>query len=221
MRTFAIGDVHGRLTMLVDLLRKIDEAAANEPHRIVCLGDYVDRGPASAGVIELLRTRQAQIGRDRFVCLKGNHEAMLLAARENPVSELLWLENGGKQCLSSYGISFVDDLPEADVDWIEQCPTYFEDAWRCYVHAGLDPASDRLDQRDEDRLWIRDAFLDADHDFGRFVVHGHTPQTDGRPDLRRHRLNLDTAAAFGGPLTAAAFVDGRERPVSFLRADPT
>ena len=220
MRTFAIGDIHGRLTMLVELLRKIDEVAADEPHRIVCLGDYVDRGPASAGVIELLRTRQARAGRDRFVCLKGNHEAMLLAARDDDVAELQWLDNGGVSCLRSYGVLSVEELPEPDIAWIEECPTYFEDAWRCYVHAGLDPARDRLDQEDDVRLWIREVFLAADHDFGRFVVHGHTPQKDGRPDLRRHRLNLDTAAAFGGPLTAAMFVDGRERPVSFLRADP-
>ncbi|WP_449261413.1 metallophosphoesterase, partial [Escherichia coli] len=78
--TFAIGDVHGQRDMLADLLRRIDGAAGGEPHRIVCLGDYVDRGPDSAGVIALLRERQAASGRNLFVCLKGNHEDMLLRA---------------------------------------------------------------------------------------------------------------------------------------------
>lgn len=220
MRTFAIGDVHGHLRLLVDMLRQIDEAAAGAPFRIVCLGDYIDRGPASAQVIALLRARQAQAGRNRLVCLKGNHEDMLLGARRNPLTDLLWLDNGGQQCLASYGAASVEDVPDADVAWIEQCPTYFEDDWRCYVHAGLDPRRDRLDQRDRDRLWIREDFLDADVDFGRYVVHGHTPQRSGRPDIRAHRVNLDTAAAYGGPLTAAIFEDGEPRPVGFLRADP-
>ena len=220
MHTFAIGDVHGHLTLLVDILGQIDEAAAGRPHRIVCLGDYIDRGPSSARVIALLREQQARAGRDRFVCLKGNHEDMLLDACRNPLSDLVWLDNGGTQCLASYGIVSVDDLPQEDVAWIDECPTYFEDEWRAYVHAGLDPRRDRLDQSDDDRLWIREAFLDADHDFGRYVVHGHTPQRRGRPDIRAHRVNLDTAAAYGGPLTAAIFEDGEERPVGFLRADP-
>lgn len=220
MRTFAIGDVHGRLTLLVDLLAQIDRAAIGAPHRILCLGDYVDRGPASAGVVGLLRERQARIGRDRFVCLKGNHEDMLLRARGGGSDEWHWWENGGLECLASYGVRSAAAMPADDVAWIAECPTYFEDARRCFVHAGLNPERGRLDQTDDDRLWIRDPFLDGDHDFGRFVVHGHTPQTSGRPDLHPHRVNLDTAAAFGGPLTAAVFEDSQDAPVSFLQAQP-
>ena len=220
MRTFAIGDVHGQLALLVDILAQIEDVAGGAPHRIVCLGDYIDRGPASAGVIALLREGQGRVGRNRFVCLKGNHEDMLLRARHAPVPDRLWLENGGDECLASYGVDSIDELPDEDVAWIEECPTYFEDEWRAFVHAGLDPRRDRLEQRDRDRLWIRDAFLDADHDFGRYVVHGHTPQRGGRPDVRNHRVNLDTAAAYGGPLTAAIFEDGQARPAGFLRAEP-
>jgi serine/threonine protein phosphatase 1 len=220
MRTFAIGDVHGQLALLVDLLARIDAAGAGEPSRIVCIGDYVDRGPDSAGVVNLLRTRQEAVGRDRFICLKGNHEDMLLRARESAMAELLWLENGGVDCLASFGVRSVDELPPDIVAWIEACPTYFEDDLRCYVHAGLDPARGRLDQVDGDRLWIREAFLAADHDFGRYVVHGHTPRRDGRPDVTRHRVNLDTAAAYGGPLTVAMFVDDRETPAEFMQAWP-
>lgn len=221
MRTFAIGDIHGRLDLLLDLLAQIDGAAGDRPFRIVCLGDYIDRGPDSAGVIAQLREGQARVGRDRFVCLQGNHEDLLLRARDGGRDERLWLQNGGRECLASFDAASAAELPEDVVAWLAECPTYFEDAWRCYVHAGLDPARDRLDQSDHDRRWIRDPFLAVDHDFGRYVVHGHTPQQDGLPDLRRHRVNLDTAAAYGGPLTAALFEDGRARPSSFLRAEPT
>ena len=220
MLTFAIGDVHGHLELLAGLMRSIDGAAGGRPHRIVCLGDYVDRGPDSAGVIALLRERQAMAGRGRFVCLKGNHEDMLLAATRGGLDEIAWLENGGDGCLASFGVAATADLPEDVVAWIEACPTYFEDASRAFVHAGLDPTRDRLDQSDESRLWIRQPFLEGDHDFGRFVVHGHTPQRSGEPDVRRHRVNLDTAAAYGGPLTAAVFEDGSGPPVSFLQVLP-
>ena len=220
MLTFAIGDVHGHRDMLADLLRRIDGAAGGELHRIVCLGDYVDRGPDSAGAIALLRERQAAAGRNLFVCLKGNHEDMLLRATRSVHDETLRPGLRAVGCLHSFGVARAAHQPEDVVGWIEACPTYFEDASRAFVHAGLDPARDRLDQSDADRLWIREEFLGVDHDFGRFVVHGHTPQRDGRPDLRRHRVNLDTAAAYGGPLTAAAFEDGRGPPVTFLQAFP-
>lgn len=220
MLTFAIGDVHGHVTLLVDLLGQIDETAAGQPHRIVCLGDYIDRGPDSAGVIRLLHDLQAERGRDAVICLKGNHEDMLLRARHGDPIVRAWLDNGGRQCLVSFGVDAAEDIPERSLAWIEACPTFFEDDWRYYVHAGLNPDHDRHDQRDEDRLWIRNRFLDRNHDFGRLVVHGHTPQTNGLPDLRPYRVNLDTGAAYGGPLTAAVFIDGRPDPVSFLYAYP-
>jgi len=220
VRTFAIGDVHGHLALLLDLLGQIDGLAAGEPHRIVCLGDYIDRGPDSAGVVRFLRDLQAERGREAVVCLKGNHEDMLLRARRGDPIGWAWLDNGGYECLTSFGVDSAADIAESVVDWIEACPSFFEDDRRYYVHAGLDPDRGRHDQRDEDRLWIRSRFLDRNHDFGRFVVHGHTPQENGLPDLHPYRVNLDTGAAYGGPLTAAVFAEGRPDPVSFLRAYP-
>lgn len=218
MRTFAIGDIHGCRDLLVALLAQIELAAEGEPHRIVCLGDYVDRGPDSAGVVALLRAEQARAGEGAFVCLKGNHEAMLVEARTRRDMARLWLANGGRETLASYGAAGVDDLPADVLGWFEGLPSTFEDERRCFVHAGLDPTRPRTQQTDADRLWIREPFLESDHDFGRYVVHGHTPLPGGRPDVRRRRVNLDTGAVFGGRLTAAIFSDDQDAPVGFLQA---
>lgn len=218
MLTFAIGDIHGCLDLLVDLLARIDREAGPEPCRLVFLGDYVDRGPDSAGVLAALRARQAGAERGRVVCLQGNHEDMLLRACRRPEAVEHWLRNGGRETLASFGVRRAENLPGDVLAWIGRCPTVYEDEQRCYVHAGLNPAYDRASQRDVDRLWIRDEFLAAEHDFGCYVVHGHTPLPGGRPDVRRTRVNLDTAAVYGGTLTAAIFRDGAPGPASFLHA---
>jgi serine/threonine protein phosphatase 1 len=216
MRTYAVGDIHGRRDLLDALLADIAGDAGSHPRRIVFLGDYIDRGPDSAGVIRTVRALEAEEP-DRIVALKGNHEDLLARARSSEEWRETWLFNGGDAALGSFGVGRVEDVPPDVLDWVAARPTTVEDEWRCFVHAGLDPSRDRLDQSDEDRLWIRDRFLRADHDFGKLVVHGHTPLRTGLPDLRRHRLNLDTAAVYGGRLTAAVFEDGRERPVGFLQ----
>ena len=217
MLTFAIGDIHGCRDLLVALLGRIDREAAGRDHRIVCLGDYIDRGPDSAGVLALLRDRQAAAAPARLVCLKGNHEDLLLRAPTRPDMLALWLRNGGGETLASFGVSSPDDLPQEVVDWISRCPTSYDDGRRLFVHAGLNPAFDLLSQRDEDRLWIREPFLAVEHDFGRYVVHGHTPLVGGTPDMRRWRVNIDTAAVYGGRLTAAVFSGSEDRPADFLQ----
>ncbi|WP_375461000.1 metallophosphoesterase family protein [uncultured Enterovirga sp.] len=217
MLTFAIGDIHGCLALLVDLLRQIERAARHGPHRIVCLGDLIDRGPDSAGVVRMLRDMQAREP-GRLVCLKGNHEDLMLRAARRDASVGVWLANGGRETLESFGAGDIGDVPADILAWIEACPTFLDDGRRYFVHAGLNPASDREHQRDADRLWIREVFLESDHDFGRYVVHGHTPIRTARPDARRTRLNIDTAAAYGGRLTAAIFTDEEDRAVDFLQA---
>lgn len=216
MLTYAIGDIHGRLDLLLDLLAQIETDAGDRPRRLVFIGDYIDRGPDSAGVIAKLRELQA--GGAEVVCLKGNHEDLLLKALERPEVARNWLYNGGDATLASYGAASAADLPADDLAWLAALPVAFEDERRCYVHAGLRPDVAREAQRDHDRLWIRDEFLSGDHDFGRYVVHGHTPRIDGRPDVRPHRVNIDTAAVYGGRLTAAVFDDEADRPRSFLHA---
>lgn len=220
MLTYAIGDVHGRLDLLIELLGRIEADAGGMAARLVFLGDYIDRGPDSAGVIARVRELQAA-SPDQVVCLKGNHEDLLLKALHDPALFENWLMNGADATLDSFGVGRTADLPRAVTDWIETCPTSFEDARHVYVHAGLHPARERTRQRDHDRLWIRDAFLEGEHDFGKYVVHGHTPQRSGWPDLRRFRVNLDTAAVYGGRLTAGVFSDETDPPIAFLHAPST
>ncbi|MDB5510665.1 MAG: serine/threonine protein phosphatase [Enterovirga sp.] len=217
MLTYAVGDIHGCRDHLADILRQIETHAAGRPRRLVFIGDYIDRGPDSAGVIATLRRLQAEPGAE-VVCLMGNHEDLMLRALARPDFLDNWLFNGGDTMLASYGISAPEDLPPDVVAWVRSLPTSFEDERRCFVHAGLNPQLDRLSQRDHDRLWIRDQFLGVEHDFGKFVVHGHTPRQDGVPDLRRFRLNIDTAAVYGGRLTAAIFEDGQDGPIGYFHS---
>lgn len=218
MLTYAVGDVHGCLDLLDDLLVRIGTDAAGRSHRLVFIGDYIDRGPDSAGVVRTLRRLQAERADGTVVCLKGNHEDLLLRALAQPDMLGNWLYNGGDATLASYGAQDVSGMPADDVAWIEALPVVFEDERRCFVHAGLRPGRDRAAQSDRDRLWIRDDFLEADHDFGKYVVHGHTPRPDGRPEIRRFRVNIDTAAVYGGRLTAALFRDGQDRPEGFFQS---
>ena len=217
MLTYAIGDVHGCLALLVDLLRQIDTDAGTRPRRLVFIGDYIDRGPDSAGVIGLLRDLQDEPDAD-VVCLMGNHEDLLVRALADPDYLDNWLYNGGDTTLASFRAPYPASLPPDAVAWVRALPTSFEDERRCFVHAGLNPERPLSDQNDHERLWIRDPFLSSDHDFGKFVVHGHTPRQDGTPDLHRHRLNLDTAAVYGGRLTAAIFDADRDGPIGYLQA---
>lgn len=203
-RTYAIGDVHGCLTKLIGLIRLCHADARGRSTKFIFLGDYIDRGPDSRGVVDYLIALQ-QDRPDDVICLMGNHEDMLLAAVDAPEWEETWLRNVGIQTLLSYGVATATDIPQDHIDWIRGLPKFHDDGLRFFVHAGIHP--DRpLDRQDEhDFLWIREPFLSSTKDFGRLVVHGHTPLNTGRPDIRPNRLNLDTAAVYGGPLTAAVF----------------
>lgn len=216
MLTYAVGDVHGCLDFLNEILARIEADAAGRPYRLVCLGDYIDRGPDSAGVIAHLMLLQARRP-DRVVCLKGNHEDLMLRALRRPDTLPVWLYNGGDACLHSFGVETPENLPEDVVAWVRDLPTWFEDEERIFVHAGLRPGRPYQDQSDRDRLWIREEFLEGDHDFGKYVVHGHTPRLRGGPELRPHRANLDTGAVYGGRLTAGIFTDAQAAPVGFLQ----
>ncbi|MET7244122.1 metallophosphoesterase family protein [Methylobacterium sp. EM32] len=214
MLTYAIGDVHGRADLLARLLAAIEEHRAGRPRRLVFLGDVVDRGPDSAGAVAMLRDLQAREP-DAVTCLMGNHEAMLLDAAAGTNRDL-WRINGGAATLASYGAVRPGELPAEIVAWIAALPTLHGDARRWYVHGGLDPAREAEASDRETRLWMREPFLSAGHDFGRHVVHGHTPTRDGRPELLAHRTNLDTGAVFGGPLTAGVLTDEQGPPVEVL-----
>ncbi len=201
--TYAIGDVHGRHDLLVLALEWIERHSGDQAAKIVLLGDYIDRGPSSRAVIETLM-RGPSDPHDSFTCLVGNHEAMLLASLDDAGWRWDWLANGGDTTLSSYG----NDIPESHISWMRALPLRIEDEHRYFVHAGLNPFLDLDAQTPDDLLWIREPFLSADFDFGKHVVHGHTPEMHG-PDLRPFRSNLDVGAFWTGRLCIGVFDPSR------------
>ncbi len=217
--TYGVGDIHGRLDLLKSAVEAIAEHAKDTEFRVVFLGDYVDRGPDSRRVIELL------MGLQRIwsvVCLKGNHEELMLrAVVERADGALqLWLENGGAATLRSYGLEpeaeSADRIPSRHIRWLSSLPLTTADPHRIFVHAGLMPRTASHRQKEQTCLWIRKRFLEGQPgDFEGHVVHGHTPLWDGKPDpgqpeLLEHRTNLDTGAFATGVLSVGVF--DAERP---------
>jgi len=211
--TFAVGDIHGCLDKLSRLMAACEAHAGGRAARYVFLGDYIDRGPQSRGVIELLMRRQAgQPG--TIVCLRGNHEQMAIDAHASERAVPLWLANNGASTLRNYG----GRISPEHLDWLAALPFCHDDGLRFFVHAGIDLDLPLAEQAPEVMVWMREPFLTYcdEVDCGRFIVHGHTPLRTGTPDLRRRRLNLDTAAVMGGPLSAAVFDDTQAQPLGFL-----
>ncbi|WP_244607843.1 MULTISPECIES: metallophosphoesterase family protein [Bradyrhizobium] len=216
--TFAIGDIHGCFEKLMSLLVVCDEIRGHRSAQFVFVGDYIDRGPQSREVMNVLVGSKGQQDRS-FVCLRGNHEEMLLRAAEIERTDrdlMNWWGNGGEQTLDSYGIDDPADFPSEHLDWIRALPLMKIEHGRLFVHAGIRPGVPLASQSDQDLLWIREPFLSSDLDHELFIVHGHTPIRSWTPDLRANRLNLDTGACFGGPLTAAVFVASKARPLMFV-----
>lgn len=195
---FAVGDVHGRLDLLLPLVEfgERDAARLGRPAVFVFLGDYVDRGPFSKGVVDFLMAGPRRPD-DRWICLRGNHEELMLDGLSGSPRD--WLRNGGHETLESYG----HEVPSAHVDWMASLPFSHEDEARIFVHAGLKPGVPLPDQRPEDLTWIRREFLESDHDFGKLVVHGHTPARDYQSEP--NRVGIDTGAYSTGRLTMAVF----------------
>jgi serine/threonine protein phosphatase 1 len=207
-RLYAIGDVHGCDRQLAALHAAIAADIAAAPPAAVTLihlGDYVDRGPGSADVLERLR-RPLPLPGAAVVTLVGNHEAMLLdacAPDAHPGALPFWLENGGAATLRSYGGSVEDApwelVPEAHLALLRACPLSFAAGDYLFVHAGVRPGVP-LDRQDPfDLIWIREPFLSFSGPLDRIIVHGHTPVLE--PEIRPHRIGIDTGACYGGPLT--------------------
>lgn len=214
--TYAIGDIHGCLAKMNRLLDRIAEEPAGKSARLIFLGDYIDRGPDSRGVIERLMSLQRERP-DHVICLRGNHEAMALAAIASPDDyEEYWRANGGATTLASFGVFHARELPQEVVAWMAALLYANDDGLRYFVHAGIDPSKPLTGQTDHDRIWIREPFLSSHATFERLIVHGHTPLMTAKPDVRPNRINLDTGAVYGGPLTAAAFVAEKREPIGFL-----
>jgi serine/threonine protein phosphatase 1 len=214
-RVYAVGDIHGRADLLRALLARID--ADLEAHPIaksvqVFVGDYIDRGPHSREVLDLLIARRAQ---HPMVYLKGNHEAYAAQFLSDPSVLSDWRHMGGLNTLLSYGVrASAKDGPQERHDAAESYRQALPDSHRLFfhslalsftcgdfffVHAGVRPGVPLGQQREEDLLWIRDDFLLHEEDFGKVVVHGHTPAR--APDIRPNRINVDTGAYATGRLT--------------------
>lgn len=213
-RIYAVGDIHGRADLLHETMELIDEDLARRPIAYVVeiyLGDYVDRGADSRGVIDLLAARL--VG-NNAICLRGNHEELLERFLTDPRVLDSWLKLGGLQTLASYGIQLRPDRREPVQELHDRFMLAFPRAhaqflkclkpWICcgdylFVHAGIRPRVPYDRQTLQDLLWIRDEFLNSTHDHGKCIVHGHTPVP--HPDLRHNRINIDTGAWHSGTLT--------------------
>lgn len=223
-RVYAVGDIHGRLDLLESMLRRIEEDRAGRPPRrtfIVFLGDLIDRGPDSAGVVERLRT--LRLADAQAVFLTGNHEEVLLRilAGERGIMAS-WLKFGGAECAESYGMGGaalrgLDEpsavrlvqqaIPPAHRAFLESFADTFRFGDYLFVHAGIRPGV-AIEQQDKaDLRWIREPFLTDAKEHGCMVVHGHTIVE--RVEERRNRIAIDTGAYQTGVLTALVVEDDR------------
>ncbi len=221
-RLYVIGDIHGRADLLDRMLESIANDVARHPARsaIVTVGDYVDRGPDSRGVLERLIDPGLGIP---LHALYGNHEQMLQGFLENPRANQSWLRQGGLDTLASYGVPINQAMVGKGIsaaaetlEWlmpphhrrfIEAMPTAIMLPGVFICHAGVRPGCPLDEQVDEDLLWIRGEFLNSDADLGSLIVHGHTitPEIERKPN----RIGIDIGAYRSGRL-ACLIIEGQD-----------
>jgi serine/threonine protein phosphatase 1 len=198
MRTLAIGDIHGCISSLVTLLKQVQPGAEDQ---VIFLGDYIDSGPAACQVIELLLELKKSCSP---VFLRGNHEVMILEAREDPLKSHLWQSYGGLETAFSYGANFREDwasaIPMAHWTFFEQTVKFFETERHIFVHACLAPQLDMDDQPDWLLYWGTFERLEP-HKSGKRILCGHTPQHSGNIKDIGFATCIDTGSASGGWLT--------------------
>jgi serine/threonine protein phosphatase 1 len=199
---YAIGDIHGSLEALERLMDQINPDLQRD--RLLFVGDYIDRGPQSKGVVDYILRLQRQFPAGQIICLKGNHEAMFLDFLQGR-EKALFLLNGGKATLEDYwGEDWMDaetlTLPPDHRQFYRDLQLYYETADYIFVHGGLKPGVALADQQEEDLLWIRGEFIASQEDFGRRVIFGHTPFKE--PLLMPNKIGIDTGAVYGNFLTA-------------------
>lgn len=221
---YAIGDVHGELERLENLLVQIREDARfnGVDYRIVFLGDLIDRGPDSRGVVARARDLCAA---DEAWAVRGNHEELMLHAydKRESVGIYFWAENGGDETISSYMLAngvrddWRDAVDKQHVAWLRSLPAIIRDEARglVFVHGGIDPAT-FPNCSDEVRMWTRSQKFFDENRWpkrpeleGLVVVHGHTPTSNFEPFANSCRINVDTGVCYGGSLTAVVLAPGR------------
>lgn len=223
---YAIGDIHGQLSELHRVLDLIQQDGGSDA-QIVFLGDYTDRGPDSRGVIDLL-IEGKKSGRN-WTFIKGNHDQMFELFMQSPpqhdpylITELYWLHPrlGGDTTLASYGVEStgrtrVKDthsealaaIPQTHVDFLKSLSFSFDHEDLFFCHAGVRPEVPLAQQTQEDLIWIRKGFHEHTAPHPKMIIHGHTPVDNATH--YGNRINLDTGAGYGKPLTAAVFEGGK------------
>lgn len=209
--TIVISDLHGMSHLLYAALNKI-KTSGLDVSKIVFTGDYVDRGPDSAGVVAAVRLL---VKAGKTIALKGNHEDMMAQAFDefgdyDPNASPWWMPNGGSETVDSYRTKYFPGgswgMLAHDALWMSSLPLYCQDEHRIYVHGFADPYQPDPELfTDDGTMWDR---YDKNEDlgwYGKHVVHGHTPRK--APELLKNRTNLDTGAVFGGPLSVGVFDD--------------
>lgn len=229
-RVYAVGDVHGRFDLLEKMLEMViddGEKLGGDDNILVFLGDYIDRGPDSRRVIEKL-SMPPPAG-FHVVCLKGNHEEMLLNFLDGGGGAAAWLGNGGRETLNSYGLdpggiplfASADEIektrcglracmPGSHIEFLASLDLFYEQGGYFFVHAGVNPAAAIDEQDEEDLIWIRRKFLKSRKDFGKIIVHGHS--VTSRPTFAANRIGMDTGAWRTGVLSCLVLA-GEERRV--------
>ncbi|MBI1402673.1 MAG: serine/threonine protein phosphatase [Porphyrobacter sp.] len=231
-RYYAIGDIHGRIDLYEAMIAGIEEddrRAGPADTRIVLLGDLVDRGPDSAGVLARTRAWQKQA---KVRVLAGNHEEMFLAAFEKPEALRHFLKHGGRETVLSYGLSkkqfttlSIEEMfellpalvPEAERAYIASFETMIRAGDYVFVHAGIDPDRPLNDQKRSDLLWIRERFLNHEGPLEKVVVHGHT--IFNKVMDCGNRIGIDTGAFRSGVLTALVLEGDQRRIIQACSQD--
>jgi serine/threonine protein phosphatase 1 len=209
-RIYVIGDVHGQIECLRAAIARIVADRKARPARTILtvfIGDYIDRGLASRAVIDRIMAED-EIGTK--ITLRGNHEAMMLRALDDPAHMKAWCDIGGTQTLFSYGVDVRQvmvgrgyaaaqadlqaALPATHLSWLQGLLPHYQKDDYLFCHAGIDPDRPLHDQIEDDLLWIRDKFTRDDRVYPKIVVHGHSPVD--RIDIRHNRINVDTGAAW-------------------------
>lgn len=230
-RVYAIGDIHGCRNQLAELTEVIlrDSESGPKEQKIIYLGDYVDRGPDSHGVIEDVLNPDPKF---EVRYLRGNHDQIMLDFLTDSSIYSTWERLGAQETLLSYGVTppqtfepdemertrelFIDALPRRHRIFFENLLSFTEVGHYYFAHAGVRPGVRLEDQEPDDLLWIREPFLSSKADFGKVVVHGHTPRA--RPIERRNRIGIDTGAYMSGCLTAVV-LEGPD--VRFIQSGPS
>jgi serine/threonine protein phosphatase 1 len=199
----AVGDIHGDAGLLEQLLEKIesfvDRQSADRRYHLIYLGDYIDRGPESEQVVDIIMGSTPKGKITQIITLMGNHEEMFL---NDAVSSYM---NGGRETLLSYGVDSYKDIPVDHKFWYKNLEPYYETENYFFCHAGVEPGIPPNKTHPYQMMWIRNDFLRSDYDWGKIIIHGHTPVRE--VEIKPNRINIDTAAVFEGMLTAVVLED--------------